>query len=200
MDQDIQRLLIVSASQRKDSESFRYAIMIKEESRNFFDQVDICELYSYKLPFFDGGQKEEAEVLKKTFSQATAYVFVVPEWNGGCPPIFSNALLYLSSKDVGHKPVYMVSLSAGTGGAYPIVHMRSFLYKNNHFCYIPEHLIVRKCSTLFCQKKEKDFLDKEVYVRKRLLYGLRLLKIYDESLFQVRSSGVINIEDYPFGM
>jgi hypothetical protein len=56
-----------------------------------------------------------------------------------------NFFLFASSAELGHKPALLVSVSAGISGAYPIArNSRSSSYKNNHICYIPEHLIVRQ--------------------------------------------------------
>ena len=74
---------------------------------------------------------------------------MTPEWNGMATPAIKNFFLYFSSSVLFHKPALIVTVSAGHGGAYPVIELRSSGYKNTKLCYIPEHVIIREAANVF---------------------------------------------------
>lgn len=92
----------------------------------------------------------------------------------------------------------IVAVSSGIGGSYPVTELRTSGYKNNRLCFIPEHVIVRGVEAALVGEKPADSRDEQV--RARLAYGLAILKSYAEAMVVIRTSGVINHQDFPRGM
>jgi len=130
--------------------------------------------------------------LQENISSCDAYVVMSPEWGGMVAPGLKNFMLMSGS--FMFKPAYLIGVSASRGGAYPIAELRMSSYKNNQIMYLPEHLIVRDCANMFNEKADDS------YLRKRLDYGLNLLIKHAELLAPLQDSGLINLEDYPYGM
>ena len=68
--------------------------------------------------------------------------------------------------------------------------------KNNYICWIPDHVIVRDV---------EDFLNeinsgKENYTSQKLEYALTILLGYAAALVQVRNSGELDYQRFPYGM
>ena len=60
---------------------------------------DIISLESLQLPLFSFGVKTNDEVLEglvKSILEAKSFIFCAPEYNGGVPPVLSNALTWIS--------------------------------------------------------------------------------------------------------
>ena len=63
------------------------------------DCPDIISLENLQLPLFSFGVKANEEVLNgfvKSILEAKSFIFCAPEYNGGVPPILSNALTWIS--------------------------------------------------------------------------------------------------------
>lgn len=192
-------LTIVSASQRKASESYRVSCFLSGLSQEYFDKIDVLDLYERNLPLrCEGEIPQEVLEVKKQCARTDAFIFVVPEWGGAVTPVLSNLLLWVTQKEVGHKPTLITAISSGVGGANPVGQLRAYGFKNNRINYIPEHLIVRKVKNVLDSEDQnsKDF----VFLKERAIYVIELLSVYSRSLRYVRESGVINEEKFPFGM
>ena len=64
-----------------------------------FDCPDIISLESLQLPLFSFGVKANEEDLNgfvKSILEANSFIFCAPEYNGGVPPVLSNALTWIS--------------------------------------------------------------------------------------------------------
>lgn len=107
-------LIIISASQRKDSQSVKVAQYIAEFVTGY-EKVTHFELCQYNLPL----------------------------WGGMASPLLKNILLMCSSQDTVHKPVLLVGISSGISGVYPIAELRMNAFKNNKLVAIPDHLVLR---------------------------------------------------------
>lgn len=103
-------------------------------------------------------------------------------------------MLLCSGEDIGHKPPLAVGVSASRGGAYPITQLRSYAYKNSHVCWIPDHLIIRNLDA------ERDPFPEGSHESRFALYCLKLLDAYATALKTVRQSGVVDHDEYPYGM
>ena len=63
------------------------------------DCPDIISLESLQLPLFSFGVKANEEVLNglvESILEANSFIFCAPEYNGGVPPVLSNALTWIS--------------------------------------------------------------------------------------------------------
>ena len=63
------------------------------------DCPDIISLENLQLPLFSFGVKANEEVLNgfvKSILEAKSFIFCAPEYNGGVPPVLSNALTWIS--------------------------------------------------------------------------------------------------------
>ncbi|MBM3602214.1 MAG: NAD(P)H-dependent oxidoreductase, partial [Alphaproteobacteria bacterium] len=129
---------------------------------------------------------------------ADALIIVAPEWGGMAPAALKNFFLYASSAELGHKPALLVAVSAGVSGSYPIAELRSSSYKNNHICYIPEHLIVRQVGQVMNGQQATSPEDQAI--RDRADFALSVLHGYGQALRPLRASGAVFNKSYPFGM
>jgi hypothetical protein len=114
------------------------------------------------------------------------------------PSGLKNLFLLCNKQELSHKPGLIVSVSSGHGGAYPVAELRMSSYKNTQFCYIPEHVIVRRAEELL--NGGEDAAKEDLYVRQRLRHAVGLLEQYALALRQVRQSGAADYKKYPYGM
>ncbi|MEN8720853.1 MAG: NAD(P)H-dependent oxidoreductase [Oceanococcaceae bacterium] len=149
----------------------------------------------------DGDQSWDAryQTLSEQFAACEGFVLISPEYHGMVPAALKNALLHFGSAVLAHKPAYIVGVSAGTGGAYPVAELRMSSSKNNRLCFTPEHCIVRQADqVLNSEEPAQDAQDQ--HIRRRLDYGLAILVEYAHALKQVRDSGVIDHTQFANGM
>ncbi|MCV5978616.1 NAD(P)H-dependent oxidoreductase, partial [Escherichia coli] len=81
---------------------------------------------------------------------------MTPEWHGMATPALKNFLLLTTANELAHKPALLVSVSVSINGVYPISELRMTGSKNNHVCFLPDHLIVRKSDKLIDQDANSD--------------------------------------------
>lgn len=149
----------------------------------------------------DGDQSWDAryQTISEQFAACEGFVLISPEYHGIVPAALKNALLHFGSAVLAHKPAYIVGVSAGTGGAYPVAELRMSSSKNNRLCFTPEHCIVRQADqVLNSEEPAQDAQDQ--HIRRRLDYGLAILVEYAHALKQVRDSGVIDHTQFANGM
>ena len=199
------RIAIISGSHRANSESDRVARYISKQLSSMSIMSDTISLANNPIPLWDEGVwsgevkwQEVWQPISKRLRSASAMVIVSPEWAGMVPPGLKNFFLLCGVDEVGHKPALIVSVSSGIGGSYPVAELRTSSYKNNRIVYIPEHVIVRGVASMLQGDTASHERDGEV--RNRINYGLRLLVEYAKSLASVRESGVVNHDDFPYGL
>lgn len=189
-------LLIVSASQRSESQSVKVGHYIEQvvSSAGQFAQVEHVELCQINLPLFNGdfaGLKAEDSAwlpLQQKLEAADAYVFVTPEWSGQASPMLKNMLLICNQKYTGHKPAMLVSVVAGVNGAYPIAELRMNGFKNNKIVPIPDHVIVRDAESMLNAVEEgEEMASRDKTIRDRIEFSLLSLHQYAVGLSQVRT-------------
>lgn len=201
------QILIVSASSRKNSQSLKVAQFI-EKRFAALDPSDVkASVYSLEgnpLPLWDEGVWDKTPEWQKIWTPvseklkaAEAFVFVVPEWGGMVPPQFKNFLL-LTGKEMAHKPVLLVTVSAGMGGAYPISELRASGYKNTYLSYLPEHIIIRYAEKMLNEGPAVD--ENEQRMRDRIDHELKLLKVYGQAYKGIRENTEVDVLKYPSGM
>lgn len=202
-------LVIISASQRKQSQSVKVAQYIAE-SVTGYNKVSHFELCQYNLPLWDGTQvgksteQSDWPLLNEQISQADALIMITPEWGGMASPLLKNVLLMCSSQDTAHKPVLLVGLSGGISGVYPIAELRMNAFKNNKLVAIPDHLVIRNVEEVLNSGNELELSERDIQVRHRIGYSLHVLFHYSETLQTLRTNLSIhpynNEERYSNGM
>ncbi len=188
--------LIVSGSNRKNSQSERISKIIQKISKDKLNILPkLYSLYSNQLPLWNEegyGENDEGVInVKKIFTSSKSFIFIVPEWHGMVPPHVKNLILLLGSKPLWHKPALIVTISSSTGGAYPAMELRGSSHKNSHICWIPEQVIIRNVKNW--NENSKD----EIY--DRIISYLKTLYVYAEKMEEIREElSEFNIKE--FGM
>lgn len=197
---------IIVGSMQAPSNSAKVGRYIARQAEGLGHEVFTLDLGKTPLPMW-GSTSEEGDPpwsarqaqLAKELAGCSGYVIISPEYHGMVPAALKNAFLHFGSGELGHKPAYLIGVSAGTGGAYPIAELRLSSSKNNRLCYTPEHCIVRQANDVLNDNGENDE-QADTYTRQRLDYGLRILVEYAKALTLVRDSGVIDDKTFPNGM
>jgi NAD(P)H-dependent FMN reductase len=203
------KLGIVSGSHRKPSQSHKVASYIEKQAlqKGFFSSSWLYDLGDNPLPLWDEGLWREDrawETLLRPLSlelqACSAFILVTPEWHGMVPAGLKNFLLLWSQSELAHKPALLVSVSAASGGSYPIAELRMSGYKNNRLCMLPEHLIIRNVKEVMNEDAADNTAATHDYLHARLQYCLRLLAEYAKALGSVRASGAGDLSEFPHGM
>ncbi len=202
-------LIIISASQRKDSQSVKVAQYIAEFVTGY-EKVTHFELCQYNLPLWDGtqegksAQQSDWPFLNEQINKADAFIMITPEWGGMASPLLKNILLMCSSQDTAHKPVLLVGISSGISGVYPIAELRMNAFKNNKLVAIPDHLVLRNVEEILNDDNDAELTERDIQVRHRIGYSLHVLYHYSKSLQALRTNLSIhpynNEERYSYGM
>lgn len=178
------KLTIISGSQRSQSQSLNVAKALKQLAHSQFDDITILDLHQLNLPFWNEGvwngteEWQQWASIAEQLSQADAFIFISPEWHGMATPALKNFLLLTTDQEMAHKPVLLVSVSASINGVYPISEMRMTGNKNNHACFLPDHLIFRDIDSLINEK----LMITEPHFLARCEYTLQLLFGYTHAL------------------
>ena len=127
------KILLVSATSGKNFELAR-------ELKKLIDNTtavdkSVINLNSYDLPLYKPGieiENETANKLSAEFENADGFVFCSPEYNGGLPPILTNAFTWISVTTVnwrdGFKNKYaVIATSSASSGQRFLVAFRSQL-------------------------------------------------------------------------
>lgn len=190
-------LVIISASQRTQSQSVKVAQYITELVTGY-DKVSHFELCQYNLPLWDGTQEgksvEQSDwpLLNKEISQADAFIMITPEWGGMASPLLKNILLMCSGQDTAHKPVLLVAISGGISGVYPIAELRMNAFKNNKLVAIPDHIIIRNVEAVLNSDNKLELSEMDIKIRHRIGYSLHVLYNYGEALKALRTNLLIH--------
>lgn len=202
-------LVIISASQRTQSQSVKVAQYIAE-SVTGYEKVTHFELCQYNLPLWDGTQvgksaeQSDWPLLNEQISQADAFIMITPEWSGMASPLLKNLLLMCSGQDTAHKPVLLVAISGGISGVYPIAELRMNAFKNNKLVAIPDHLVIRDVDEVLNDDNDSTLSERDTNIRHRIGYSLHVLFHYSETLKALRTSlsmhPYTNEETYSNGM
>ena len=203
------KISIISGSHRNPSQSEKIARYIETLLITDFADVDpfVYSLADNPLPLWDQTIWESDETwierlapLKEQFSSSDAFVIITPEWHGQVPSGLKNFFLLFSRFELGHKPAFIVSVSSGDGGAYPVSELRMSSYKNNRLCYIPEQLIIRNVENVFNEKAEDNNEKSDNYYKERLNWCLEILHGYGKALSEMREETNIHNDKFSNGM
>jgi NAD(P)H-dependent FMN reductase len=200
-------LVIIVGSHRNESQSSRVASYIAKDLGRLDPAVtvDTLDLAGNPLPLWDEsvwqGDSPLAAVWKPfrdRLRQADAFVIISPEWAGMVPPGLKNLLLFAGPREVGHKPALIVAVSAARGGSYPVNELRTSGYKNSRLVHIPEHVLVQDVADVL--HGDTPASDRDAWLRRRIEFAERILLEYAKALAPIRSSGLTEHADFPYGM
>lgn len=201
------KVTIISGSHRENSQSAKVGNYIKKqiEKTALFKNIYFLNLAFSDIPFWDEGvwnkDKKWEQIwnpIEKELKSSNAFIIISPEWGGMVPAKLKNFLLLCKSGITGHKPALIVSVSAGTGGSYPVNELRMSGYKNNKLCYIPDHVIVRHVEQVL-NDHDKPESKSDERIRNRLNYTLEVLRKYTEAFDHLHSSD-FDLHKFPNGM
>lgn len=200
---------IIIGSHREASQSAKVAEAVSEclESIDGCDELFCLDLGGNPLPLWDESVWADdpdwqnlLDPILAELESCDGFVVISPEWSGMAPPGLKNFFLFCKEGELSNKPGYLISVSAGDGGAYPIAELRSSSYKNTRICYLPEHLIVRHVESVFNDDEADNDARSHEYLSARLSYGLEMLCSYATALAAVRNSGVCDNPRFHYGM
>ncbi len=200
-------IVIVVGSHRTDSQSSRVAAYVAKDLVRIDAgvTVDTIDLADNPLPLWDesiwkgdSGLASRWKPYRDRMRKADGFVIVSPEWAGMVPPGLKNLLLFAGPKEVGHKPALIIAVSASRGGSYPVNELRTSGYKNNRLLYIPEHVLVQDVADVLAGDAPAS--DRDAWIRRRIEFADRILLAYARALAPIRSSGLTEHADFPYGM
>lgn len=176
-------IVVLSGSPRDDSQSLRVAQYI-EQVLGQNPQVSQCQLIDInRLPLeawnAQGVYSSQWQQAAQQLQQADGAVFVCPEWDGMVPPAFKS-FLQVFGAHLFHTPVLAIAVSAGFGGAYSLVELRTSAFKNARICYIPEQIIIRQVQEVQLPAPIGDRASE--FVSRKIDYGLTVLLSYSAAL------------------
>ncbi len=198
------KISIISASHRTNSQSkkisdFLYNNLIKIKSDLDMYELDLAEK---PLPLWSPDKKNGKGVWGETWNsisdnliKSDGFILVVPEYGGMATPAVKNIFLLCGNGEFAHKPGLIVSVSSGSGGAYPIGELRSSSYKNTHIMWIPENIIIRNVQEFNPGSHGKNIPN---WLDDRIDYVLNLLLAYASNMKPLRT--IINRKDFGNGM
>jgi NAD(P)H-dependent FMN reductase len=199
-------IVIISASQRLQSESFKVSRYIQAILLEVFEvQANVLDLADIVLPFWtDHADAKELQAsqwapIRRQLELAVGLVIVSPEWSGGITPALKNFFLYCTNHELADKPAYLVSVTSSyTGGVYPLAELRLSSHKNTHICFIPEQLTIHSVQHVLNQKETAN--ESDFNVRVRLQYGLGVLLNYASCMIELRKCNFRDFDAFPYGV
>jgi len=189
-------IVIICGSTRAKASSANVSRYILNQLDQDTVNVSMLDLHTANIPLWQEGAEADKDI-QNQLNNADGFVFVVPEWHGMVPPAVKN-LFYYFTKCFAHKPAFLVGVSAGTGGRYPLTEMRASTYKNTFLNYIPVSCVIDKVNETF--DEDGKFIAPTDYIAKRLHEGLLFLKEYSAALTSVRNSDIAHNTEFGNGM
>ncbi len=201
---------ILIGSHRPDSQSTKVGRYVEARIKNRDEGAEtyVLDMRKNPLPLWQETYWEKGSDLQQEVNphvdpikDCDAIVVVAPEWSGMVPAGLKNLFLYLSPEHVGHKPGLIVTVSAGTGGSYPVNELRISSYKNTRICYIPDHVIVTHVNDRLNNHSVEGENDKDDYIKRRIEFSLDSLDAYSSAMTTMRkNTDNLFDEDFPYGM
>ncbi|MCP5405296.1 MAG: NAD(P)H-dependent oxidoreductase [Pseudomonadaceae bacterium] len=204
-------ITLITGSHRPTGNSGRIGRFIEQQIQADGHTTNLIDLATTDLPFWDEGMwgadglkdkwaevwQPHAEVLQKS----DGVVVVCPEYAGMASSKLKNVLLLCSAQELGHKAGFLVTVSSGVGGAYPVAELKAHAVKNNKLVWTPEHLIVRSADHMFTDNPPAEHAKSDAYLRSRLTFALGVFYQYAEALTAMRAKdGKLHDDAFPFGM
>jgi hypothetical protein len=183
----------------KDSQTLKVSQHLEQVLKQKNVDTQLYNLFDINLPFYNPDIDDETWLkMQPVIAKSDGFVFATPEWNGSSSPMLMNFLQYCSFDEMAHKPALLVGVSSGRGGAYPILQMRQYGYKNTRLLYIPEHLIVRGVEEVLNQPEAENKSDN--FIRERADYALDILLAYAKSQKVLRETTNFRFDEFENGM
>ena len=198
------KISIISASHRINSQSKKTSSFFKDNLIKIDSKLDIniLDLADAGLPLWSPEKKDGKGVWGDTWSSISnslnmsdGFILVVPEYGGMATPAAKNIFLLCGNGEFAHKPGLIVSISSGTGGAYPISELRSSSYKNTHIMWIPENIIIRNVQEFNPGAHGENIPN---WLDDRIDYVLKLFLTYALNMKPIRE--MVNRKDFGNGM
>lgn len=197
------KTVIISGSNRKNSQSLRVAQFLKGRIDSLTPlKSEIVDLHDFPFSVnpddnYFGKHDTHFHRLSKIIEEADSLVIISPEWSGCASPILK-ALLIFIGRAAAYKPALLVGVSSGRGGSFPIAELKSNGNKNNFLSFLPEYLIFRGVEQLFKNSPPTD--KEEIYIHERSDYAIKILAEFTKAYQSIRSSGVLDLKKYSYGM
>ena len=198
------KISIISSSHRINSQSKKISNLIQGNLVKIDSKLDIkiLDLADAGLPLWSPEKKDGKGIWGKTWrsissnlDESEGFILVVPEYGGMATPAAKNIFLLSGNGELAHKPGLIVSISSGTGGAYPISELRSSSYKNTHIMWIPENIIIRNVEEFNPGAHGKNIPN---WLDDRIDYVLKLFLTYASNMKPIRE--IVNRKDFGNGM
>lgn len=198
---------IIVGSMQQESNSAKVGRYLADQLSTDDHSSYTLDLGKTPLPLWDNSiwsgdedWKKRLTPINDELTRCDGFIIIAPEYHGMAPAALKNFFMCFGHDSLGHKPGYIVTVSAGVGGTYPIAELRMSSYKNNRLCYTPEHCIVRHAGDVLNEDVSKNDVESDRRTRRRLDYGLNILIEYAKALMLVRDSGVIDHDSFGNGM
>lgn len=154
-------VLIFAAS---NNNNLKLAQKIKSAFEDKSVNVDLVDLTQLTLPVYTSveeknGIPEGATYLLKLLSNASTLITVAPEYNGGIPPVLTNAISWISrSGDKDWRKAFngkkaVVATHSGSGGMHVLMAMRMQL------SYLGMNVLGRQIQTHYTKELSEETLD-----------------------------------------
>jgi NAD(P)H-dependent FMN reductase len=195
-------ITIVSGSQRENSQSLNIAKYLQTLAEPLFEETTVLDLHELNLPLWNEGvwqgsaEWEQWKPVAKILKHSDAFIFITPEWHGMATPALKNFLMLTTDDELAHKAALLVSVSASVNGVYPISELRMTGNKNNHVCFLPDHLIFRNAEDALTDQHNHS--DSQMHSRSE--YTLELLAAYANALAPVHRDMVNAGKLFRYGM
>ena len=198
------KISIISASHRINSQSKKISSFLKDNLIKIDSKLDtnILDLADADLPLWSPEKKDGKGIwggtwnsISRNLDESDGFILVVPEYGGMATPASKNIFLLCGNGELAHKPGLIVSISSGTGGAYPISELRSSSYKNTHLMWIPENIIIRNVEEFNPGAHGPNIPE---WLDNRIDYVLKLFLTYVSNMKPIREK--INRKDFGNGM
>ncbi|CAL2078507.1 NAD(P)H-dependent oxidoreductase [Tenacibaculum sp. 190524A02b] len=206
------KLLIISGSNRTNSMSFKTSeYVLRNVFENYRDiDVNILDISNYPvlLHHYDGEQSQELlEAKKQVLEQlynSDAFIVVTPEWGGMIPPALANLFLLCANGSangmpLGHKPGFIIGISASGGGHNPVPIIKGFTAKNTHITWISLHAVINNVENFLSEEWNPESKGRVQQVQSRIKIGIKALLIYAKQLKVVREELIELSKIHPFG-
>lgn len=194
------KVTVISASTRSNSQSLRVSKYLQKVLDKNDVSTHLLDLNQLKLPVYDasgeGDWKQDWQSVSKDLDNSDGFVVVSPEWDGMASVGWLNMLHYVN-RELAHKPLMLVAVSSGMGGAYPIAQMKEMGQKNKHFVLVPENLRFSNVKDLFDEEGSEIIVES---VKARSEYALKLLIEYAKVIKPIRSSNIIDFDSFGNGV
>lgn len=189
-------IAVIAGSNRQEAESHRIgeiaARMLQEDGAT----ADLISLRDIDLPLWDETKRSKDlpedspwktvwPGVSDRLKAADGMVAISPEWHGMATPHLKNLLCCCEGGELAFKPGFLVAVSGGAGGAYPIAELRMSGYKNSFAHWLPDHLIVRNAGKF---RPGEEGHEAPEWLEARMRHGLKVLCAYADAAKPLRET------------